>query len=80
MNQTRVEEENLYNCVHHKTKKVIAYVNELKEPLMKGTYTEHLKRLERFHETISRAKEAKTANDMLDIIGYRYKQAPKVYD
>ena len=75
-----VTDENLYNCVHHKTKKVLEYVNSLREPEMVGNYTEHLKKVARFNEVLNEAKNARSANEMLDIVGYRYRQRAKIYD
>lgn len=81
-NQARSKDsENLYNVVLNKTKRVNWYVDSLNEPLMGSmSFDEWQTKSKIFNEKIALARKAKSANESLDIIGYRFGQRPTIYE
>ncbi len=69
-------EDNLWNAETKKTRKVIELLDTLEPtPNIWKQY-----QIKKFNKEIQRAKKCSTANEMLEIIGYRPKRRPKLYD
>ena len=69
------EELNLWNVIDKKHKKVLCYINCLYPKSFWGlTAKKH------FSETIKLALNAKTSNEALTIIGYKFKQKPQFFE
>ncbi len=68
--------ENLWDTKINKTKKVIELLDTL-EPIP-NVWKQY--QIKKFNKEIRRAKNCSTANEMLEIIGYRPKRRPKLYD